>query len=93
MKDISHPPGIAFSVAAKKRTNTAKNEQRILRYLETVPNATCDEVEVALGMSHQTCSSRFTVLRRTDRIVPVGRRETRTGCMAQTFTLARGRTT
>lgn len=87
------PPGSVFSSAAKDRTNTAKNEQRILRYLETVRDATCDEVEVALGMSHQTCSSRFTVLRRTGRIVPVGKRETRTGCMAQTFTLARGRNT
>lgn len=40
---------------------------------------TCDEVEVALEMPHQTASARITELRDLGRIVSIGRRKTRSG--------------
>lgn len=41
--------------------------------------ATCDEVEVALGMSHQTASARINELYRMCAIDPSGLRKTRSG--------------
>jgi hypothetical protein len=54
---------------------------RILRHLRAIPS-TCDEVEVALSMSHQTASARFSEMRRDGFIREVGKRATRTGRMA-----------
>lgn len=45
--------------------------------------ATCDEAEVALGLSHQTCSARFTELAQAGRIRKLAdRRATRSGSKA-----------
>lgn len=41
--------------------------------------ATCDEVEAALGMTHQTASARVHELMRAGVIEPVGKRKTRSG--------------
>jgi hypothetical protein len=48
--------------------------------------ATCDEVEVALGMRHQTASARFTELKAAGHIFKDGRRrETRSGRTADVY--------
>lgn len=45
----------AFSKAANRITAKSQDRAKIMEYLATVPDATCDEVEHALGMTHQTC--------------------------------------
>lgn len=58
---------------------------RIAEYLQAqgLPGATCDEVELALGMTHQTASARVHDLMRMDVIQDVGRRRpTRSGRQA-----------
>jgi len=43
----------------------AAQRQKIVGFLKTEPNgATCDEVEAALCIPHQTCSARFSELKR-----------------------------
>lgn len=46
---------------------------------------TCDEAEVALGLTHQTCSARFNELVGAKAIFDVGRRKTRSGRMAKVY--------
>lgn len=41
-----------------------------------------DPVEIALGMSHQSCSARVSELNMRGRIQIIGKRPTRTGCNA-----------
>jgi len=51
---------------------------------------TCDALEVALGLSHQTCSARVNELRNAGRIVDSGlRKRTRSGRKAVVYTVAR----
>lgn len=47
--------------------------------------STCDEAEMVLDMSHQTCSARIHELAREGAIVPSGFRETRTGRKAVVY--------
>jgi hypothetical protein len=47
--------------------------------------ATSDEAEVALGLTHQACSARFTELKRDVQITSAGRRRTRSGRMAGVY--------
>lgn len=46
---------------------------------------TCDEVEIATRLSHQTASARVNELMRAGRIRPVAKRATRSGRMAQVW--------
>lgn len=49
---------------------------------------TCDALEVALGLSHQTCSARVNELRNAGRIIDSGRRKaTRSGRKAVVYTV------
>lgn len=73
------------SVAANAATNKARDAKRILAWLETQADATCDECEVALGISHQSASARFSDLKASGAIVPGGKRKTRTGCAARAW--------
>lgn len=52
---------------------------RVLEAIRTRGGATCDELEVALNMRHQTASARLTELGKLGRIVPNGKRDTRSG--------------
>jgi hypothetical protein len=46
----------------------------------------CDEAERALGLSHQSCSARFTELKRDGLLIPTDRfRKTRSGRNARVF--------
>lgn len=46
---------------------------------------TCDEVEVALGLSHQTCSARVNELNGVGYIKVEGKRPTRSGRNARVY--------
>ena len=60
--------------------------RRIVQALTANPTGlTCDELERLLKLSHQTTSPRLTELRRRGRIVVIGKRPTRTGCMANVY--------
>jgi hypothetical protein len=63
--------------------------QKVLNYVQQcgATGATCDEVEEALGLSHQTASARITELRhKFKKIMPAGfKRETRSGRMANCY--------
>jgi hypothetical protein len=77
--------GNPYSEAAQQRTkrNKAGDLIRILKVLFEYPRGlTCDEVEVLLGMRHQTCSARFTDMKKFNWIVKCGSRLTRTGSPA-----------
>jgi hypothetical protein len=73
------------SKQANRVTSKSIDRKLIVEYLKTVPSATCDEVEMALEMNHQTCSARFSELKREGIIVPTVKRATRTGCKAQAW--------
>lgn len=87
MNDIctNNHGGNAESVAASRTTNRLRDRNRIIVHLASVPDATCDEVEVALEMNHQTCSARFSELKAAGLIEPTTRRKTRTGAMAMAW--------
>lgn len=71
------------SEIANTRTRKAHDIDRILAYLRAHADATCDEVEVALGMSHQTASARLAEMKRAGQVQLTGvKRRTRTGSPA-----------
>jgi hypothetical protein len=74
---------------------TGKLRKRV--YAEIVKRgeygATCDELEVALGLTHQTCSARVNELMRARAIIGTGKRPTRSGRKARVWCAARGGTT
>jgi predicted transcriptional regulator len=58
----------------------------VWKFLQKIGPATCDEVEAGMALSHQTCSARFTELKRDEWIFPTGKtRATRSGRQAMTF--------
>ncbi|MBM4093840.1 MAG: hypothetical protein FJ276_31210 [Planctomycetes bacterium] len=77
--------GDEMSRAANLATDKPWNQDRVMQFLATVPDATCDEAEVALDLPHQTCSARFSELKRRKWIVPTTKRPTRTGCLARAW--------
>jgi hypothetical protein len=79
--------GNTNSLEANRTTDKARDIAAVLRFMRSVPDATCDEVEVALNMKHQTCSARFCDLKRCGHIRPTVRRPTRSGCMAQAWAI------
>lgn len=65
-------------------------EQQVYDALDATPS-TCDEVEQATGLSHQTCSARVNGLLAKGRIRPSGqKRTTRSGRRAVVWEVARG---
>lgn len=77
--------GNAESVAANRGTNKKRDAARILAALEYIGACACDEVEVLLCMSHQTCSARFADLKKAGLIEPTNRRKTRSGRWAMAW--------
>ena len=70
----------------------AHMRQRVIECIERLGSATCDQVEVSTGLSHQTASARVSELRRDGIIAPTGeRRPTRSGRSASVFVVLRGR--
>lgn len=73
-----------FSVEAHKSVVSSKKVLRakIFRYIEAqgLFGATCDEIELALELSHQTASARVTELKADDLVIWSGhKRKTRSG--------------
>lgn len=67
----------------RRRRNEAGDRVRIYRYIVDCGGATCDEVEEALGIKHQTASARINDLRALNRVRDSGgSRETRSGSSA-----------
>lgn len=72
---------VPMSVASAKRI-------RVLRYIDVVNGATCDEGEVVLGMTHQSLSPVLNWLERRGFVERAGeRRRTRSGRMAAVYTI------
>jgi predicted transcriptional regulator len=61
--------------------------ETILAYLRRQPS-TCDEVEAALGMTHQSASAAVNKLMRLGLIVANGTRKTRSGRAAKVWEVA-----
>lgn len=73
------------SQAANARTNKQRDAAKIMAFIESSGSATCDEAEAILVISHQTCSARFSDLKRAGLIEPTVRRKTRSGCTAMAW--------
>jgi len=57
---------------------------KVLTHIREVDGATCDEIEIALGMKHQTASARLTELVKSGHAYKtICRRPTRSGCSAR----------
>jgi hypothetical protein len=92
--------GNSESLAAHSKTDTLKDKARILARFERLGSAgaTCDDIEMLLGMSHQTASARMAELKRDGVLVlkplrggnlfEYERRLTRTGSTAAVLVLA-----
>lgn len=76
------PHGDPYSTAAHDsiKGNKQRDFTRILAVLRDHPDGmTCEEVEIELGMKHQTCSARFTDMKRLGWIMWCGERPTESG--------------
>jgi hypothetical protein len=76
------------SVKANPETSRKlRDQRRILDYIhkQQLCGATCDEVEVALGLSHQTASARISELKKNKALMKQGTRPTRTGSGAGVY--------
>ena len=95
MNDITsnYHHGNPRSVQAHKRTarNKLRDQLRIIKLLEGYPlGLICEEAEILLNMRHQTCSARFSEMKRDGLLVLTGeQRETSTGSPADVHTLPR----
>jgi hypothetical protein len=79
------------SAAANRRTRKNRDRARIYAFLyrRASLGATCDEAEVALDMTHQTCSARFSDMKRDEVIIETNeRRLTRSGSWAAVCIIA-----
>jgi predicted transcriptional regulator len=82
--------GTPTSIAAAESVVEVTGALRIdiLGFIDRPEGATCDEVEEALGLRHQTASARINELaHRFQRIAPHGTRATRSGRKATVWTV------
>lgn len=74
------------SEAANDSIQSSKKQikRNILEYIRSSGDtgATCDEIEFALGLSHQCCSARCTELKKSNKVYVDGKRLTRSRCSA-----------
>jgi predicted HTH transcriptional regulator len=69
--------GADTSVNAHQSTSSkirAKHRMLILEKIREIGNATCNEIEKFLNLTHQTASARISELKRNERIVDTGQR-------------------
>jgi hypothetical protein len=74
--------GHPLSEIANQTTNKSRDALRIIRYVATcgARGSTSDQCEEAIGMQHQTCSARFSDLKKAGVLLLNGeRRQTRRG--------------
>lgn len=91
----NHHGGDSESEAANVATDKWRDTLRIAEALFKLGDATCDEIEVVTGISHQTASARWSEMKRDMVIEPCEdsgggkvRRITRQGCWARVWRLA-----
>ena len=80
------------SEKANKRTRKTRDRATLVVFLHMcgLHGATCDEAEIATGLSHQTCSARFSDLKKDNVIIEIGEtRLTRSGSPAAVCVLTR----
>jgi hypothetical protein len=77
------------SATPQKKANDKMKIRAMMLRVGPKRGVTSDEAEVELNMPHQTCSARFSDMKRDDELVHVGERETRTGNKAGAWTLVR----
>jgi hypothetical protein len=78
--------GNVLSFEAHASVDAASLRVAIWKHLQKIGAATCDQVEQDLKLSHQTCSARFSELKRDGWIFPTGAaKPTRSGRKAMTF--------
>ena len=79
--------GNPHSVAANAKIHVDKRPMRekIYDLIAHRQHPTCEEIEIALGLKHQSVSARISELKRAGRIIITGERETLSGCMAATY--------
>lgn len=83
MQGVSIPDSTSVMGRRGRRTNSTINRQRIYAFVQKQGDATTDEIEVALGMSHQTASSQVSSLKKDGLLVATARRRmTRLQCPA-----------
>jgi predicted ArsR family transcriptional regulator len=58
---------------------------RVRAYIAAHPGATCEQVEIALGLKHQTASARLSELKRDGDIRVTGTRRISSGCSAAKY--------
>lgn len=82
--------GNVHSTAAHKAVAPSKQKQLavVLQALKELGQGTCEQVEIKTGMKHQTCSARFSDLKRLNKIVFVGQWKTLSGCSAGVWRVA-----
>jgi predicted transcriptional regulator len=73
------------SVAANRRVDKARNEKLVLNAIAALGEASSEMVELHLGWSHQSVSSRFSDLKRKGLIVKSGNAKTKSGCSCTTY--------
>lgn len=74
------------AAAASAAKRAPADEARILDVLAATPwGLTCDEIEVALELSHQTASARLRGLSESGRVFHHGTRATRSGRAARVY--------
>ena len=64
--------------------------QGVMAHLRRVQDATSDEIVIATGIVLQSVSAMMSELKRDELLVKGARRQTRTGSMAQAWSLKRG---
>lgn len=75
--------------AESMKESAGSLRKRILAYIRTLPSgATCDEIELSLGLRHQTASARIAELKHGGKLKSIGRRPTRSGRQADVMVAA-----
>lgn len=82
--------GDEFSKKANKSVASKKEKQRqaILAVMKKHPEGmTAEECEAALGFHRSSCSARMSELKKAGFLIPLGRRQTKSGATAGVWTL------
>jgi predicted transcriptional regulator len=90
MPTIPHVTAMSDEAHASVKPTKTFIQQQVIDYLRTCgpTGATCDQMEAALGLSHQTCSPRVNELMKAKKILPDPvRRMTRSGRRATVWVL------
>lgn len=90
MPTIPHVTAMSDEAHASIKPTKIFIQQQIIDYLRTCgpAGATCDQMELALKLSHQTCSPRVNELMKAKKIVPLDyKRMTRSGRRATVWLL------